>query len=150
MVKDRNCSPAPDLFSIEFATKHNLKGNSENFVTHPFMPSARADAENSFAAVLENKGGALNLHQKVPNLALDHLRFHKNLANYNSDNIEISLATAQVTMMRAGISSTNAVPEIWSGCRISLPFPVQESFVHEEGSGDVHAVRENCCVLVSR
>jgi hypothetical protein len=118
------------------------KGNGERFLTYTFAACAGADAKNSFVAILENQGEVLNLRQRVPDLALDHVRFHKKLKNYDEDNIEISVATAQVTAMRAGISSTNAIPEIWSDYRINLPFAVQESFVQEEGSGDVYGAKD--------
>jgi hypothetical protein len=70
------------------------KGNDERFLTCIFVPSAGADVENAFAAMLENKGEVLNLRQRVPNLALDHVRLHKKFVNYDADNIEISVATA--------------------------------------------------------
>jgi hypothetical protein len=125
------------------------KGNGERFVAFTFVPSAGADSGESFAAILENRGKVLNLRQKVPNLALDPVRFHRGLAGYDEDNIQISIATAQITSMRASISSTHATPEIWQDCRIPLPFPVQETFIREKDcESDVYAAGEKSGVLV--
>ncbi len=89
------------------------KGNGKRFVSYSFVPSAGADSGESFAAILENRGEVLNLRQKVPNLALELVRFHHGIADYDTDNFEISTATAQITKMYAAISLTHATPEIW-------------------------------------
>jgi hypothetical protein len=125
------------------------KGNGEQFVACTFVPSAGADSNGSFAAVLENRGEMLNLRQKVPNLALEPVNFHKDLDGYDEDNIEISTAMAQITTTRASMSGTHAIPKIWQDCRIPLPFPVQKSFICEKGSdSDVCAVGEKSGVRV--